>query len=93
MVPRGTIPRRAAANCRLTRPISSQSAAARWASCGDSPCEAQTPPPRTNPGRPPSSRHINASAESWCAGGSYCANHGRRRQTTEQQAVQQSTAG
>ena len=44
-----------------------QSAVARWASCGDSPCEAQTPPPLTNPGRPPRSRHTDASAESWCA--------------------------
>ena len=46
---------------------SSQSAVARWTSCSDSPCEAQTPPPPTNPGRPPRSRHTDASAESWCA--------------------------
>ena len=30
-----------------------QSAAARWASGGDSPCAAQTPPPPTTPERPP----------------------------------------
>ena len=30
-----------------------QSAVARWASSGDSPCAAQTPPPPTTPERPP----------------------------------------
>ena len=46
---------------------SSASAVDRWASSGDSPCAAQTRPPPTNPERPPSSRHTDASAESWCA--------------------------
>ena len=39
----------------------------RWASGGDSPCAAQTRPPPTNPGRPPSSRCIDVLTESWCA--------------------------
>ena len=56
-----------AAEWCLKRRKSSQSAVARWTSCSDSPCEAQTPPPPTNPGRPPRSRHTDASAESWCA--------------------------
>ena len=44
-----------------------QSAVARWASGGDSPCAAQTRPSPTNPERPPSSGHIDASTESWRA--------------------------
>ena len=44
-----------------------QSAVARWANGVDSPCAAQTPPSPTNPERPPLSRCIDASAESWCA--------------------------
>eukprot|EP01043_Picozoa_sp_COSAG02_P003891 COSAG02_NODE_98_length_37150_cov_39.614207_20_plen_105_part_00 len=43
-----------------------QSAVARWASDGDSPCAAQTRPSPTNPERPPSSGHTDVSAESWC---------------------------
>eukprot|EP01043_Picozoa_sp_COSAG02_P005706 COSAG02_NODE_156_length_33065_cov_17.208336_15_plen_119_part_00 len=44
-----------------------QSAVARCASGGDSPCAAQTRPSPTNPERPPSSGHTDVSAESWCA--------------------------
>ena len=44
-----------------------QSVVARWANGVDSPCAAQTRPPPTNPGRPPSSRCIDVLTESWCA--------------------------
>eukprot|EP01043_Picozoa_sp_COSAG02_P021822 COSAG02_NODE_1118_length_14469_cov_8.856228_9_plen_111_part_00 len=49
------------------RKRAAQSAVARWASGGDSPCAAQTRPSPTKPERPPSSGHTAASAESWCA--------------------------
>ena len=57
------------AHGRTVAPRENNLSSRRWpvGAGGDSPFTAHTRPPPTNPERPPSSRHINASAESWCA--------------------------